>query len=147
VDIAIPNLSTSGSSADHLPPRKVVVRNVRFDMRPLPSRPEQIRYAIRLDWEALSGRNLMQQDEIYVYDYNQVAGDSFRLYYVQQAPDYVVPQTIPNADGTAQMVGAPEAGLTNQQAWQRFRIAIAGAVAPSTARARTGIGYGLVTPL
>jgi hypothetical protein len=77
-----------------------------------------------------------------VYGYGGVAGDDFQVYYWQQAPEYVVPQT----DDGARFAGAPEAGLTNAQAWAEYGIAIAGAVAPATAQPRDGID-GLVGPI
>ena len=36
-------------------------------------------------------------------------------------------------------LGSPESGLTNQQNWDRYRIAIAGSVAPSNTTTITGI--------
>ena len=30
--------------------------------------------------------NLIQRDEVFVYDYNQVPGDNFQVFYLEQAP-------------------------------------------------------------
>src|SRR4029077_20859957 len=82
-------------------------------------------------------RNLTGLDDIEVADHNGVAGDSFRLFYTQQAPSFIVPQTILNSDGTPRLIAAPTAGLTNAQLWAQTGAAIAGAVAPcATPRAR-----------
>ncbi len=84
--------------------------------------------------------DVVQTDEVVVYNYNGVPGDSFQVYYEQQHADFVVP---PTGSG---ITGSPAAGLTNQQNWNQFRIALAGAVAPASATTRSGI-KGLVTPL
>src|SRR5262249_35000598 len=55
----------------------------------------------------------------------------------QQKADFVVPKS----DGSN--IGSPASGLTNQQNWNQYGIAIAGAVAPSSATTMTGIA-GLV---
>ncbi len=146
VDVAIPNMWTSSHTSEGLQPRKIIIRNVKFDTR-APSWSFETPLDIRMDYDAGGVRDLVQTDEIFVYDFNQVAGDNFRLYYAQQAANYVVPQTTYNPDGSIRLHGAPVAGLTNQQAWAQYLIAIGGAVAPTTAQTRTGIGYGLVAPI
>ena len=84
--------------------------------------------------------NAIQKDTFYVYNYNQVAGDNFQVYYNEQAADYVLPQA-----GAA--FGPMETGLTNQQNWEKYGIAIAGAVAPCTdSTSRPGI-VGFTCPL
>jgi G8 domain len=69
-------------------------------------------------------------DEVLAVDWNQVPGDTFRIYYTQQAPGFIVPETVSNPDGTPKVLGSPVAGLTNTQNWNQYGIAIAGAVAP-----------------
>ena len=91
-------------------------------------------------------------DEILVYDYNGVSGDDFQVFYLEQAPDFIVPQS------ANRFIGSPEAGLTNQQNWDTYGIAISGAVAPcatidgdnceaAAARATAKSIQGLVFPL
>jgi hypothetical protein len=70
--------------------------------------------------------NLTASDTVFVYDYNGVAGDNFQVFYNEQRPDFIVPQS------TSNLVGAPVAGLTNQQTWAQYGIAIAGSVANNT---------------
>ena len=67
-----------------------------------------------------------------VQDHNGVVGDNFLVYYTQQAPNFVVPVSIFNSDGSRKVIGAPVAGLTNAQAWSQYQVAVAGAVAPCT---------------
>ena len=77
-----------------------------------------------------------------MYDYDQVSGQNFQVYYAQQAASFIMPQT-----GSAYgLIASPVAGLTNQQNWNTYGIAIAGAVAPSNATTMTGIN-GLVVTL
>ncbi len=93
--------------------------------------------------------NLTQPSTVKVYDYNRVAGDDFQVFYPEQAASFLVPQTpsaalsgmIPNT------IGAPVANRTNAQDWVAYGIAVAGAVAPSSAsRSRSEIN-GLVAPI
>jgi hypothetical protein len=76
--------------------------------------------------------NLIQQDALIVTNYQGVAGANFRVYYTQQAPTFVVPQTVLNADGTPKILGSPVSGLTNTQTWATYGLAIGGAIAPCT---------------
>src|SRR5262249_36312629 len=79
--------------------------------------------AIQMNYLADRSGNLIQTDRVYVYDFNGVVGDDFQVFYWQQAPDFVVPQS--NGD----TVGSPVPGLTNLENWRRCGIAIGGAIA------------------
>ncbi|MCH8042336.1 MAG: fibronectin type III domain-containing protein [Planctomycetes bacterium] len=119
--------STSGTHV--LKAKSAIIRNVRFD-----SWGSEATVNIKTDYVSLSYEksDVILLDEIFVYDYNGVSGDDFQVFYLEQAPDFIVPQS------TSLSVGSPEAGLTNQQNWDTYGIAIAGAVAPTTAT-RAGI--------
>jgi hypothetical protein len=127
--------SVNGSTG--LPARKIVLQDDLF--RSLPGFALD---AISLRYDAAHHNNLVEPDQIVVYNYNQVAGDNFQVYYAQQAPNFVVPQTVP---GDRPLIGSPEAGLTNQQNWNKYHLAIGGAVAP-TNKTQKGID-GFVQPL
>jgi PKD repeat protein len=125
--------------------KSLTLRNVRF--APFLDLPL---LAISMDYEVdgagLGGgfpTNLIQKDQVFVYDFNGVKGDNFQVYYYQQVPDFIVPQS---TGGSRPLIGSPEAGLTNQQNWDKYGIAIAGAIAPATAKKRDGFD-GLVNPL
>jgi hypothetical protein len=124
---------TNGYRSDRHQPVALTMRNVRFGMRPGAS-------DIALTFLPAAGggsKNWIVSDRLFVYDHNGVAGDDFQTYYLEQAPDFVVPQTVLNSDGTPHHLGSPVSGLTNSQNWSTYGIAIAGAVAPcSTTRAR-----------
>jgi hypothetical protein len=77
--------------------------------------------------------NVVVADEVWIYDYNGNAGDNFRVYYKEQAPSFPVPASGP------EVFGAPVPGLTNAESWSRYKIAVAGSVAPCSTE-RPGFG-------
>src|SRR5262249_29871535 len=103
---------------------------------------------------ANAGNDYIQKDEVFVTNYNGVLGDNFQVFYREQAADFIVPQTEyygpdNNGDGVPDWFlnrGSPEAGLTNAQNWEKYHIAIAGAVAPPGTTTVDGI-VGLVCKL
>jgi hypothetical protein len=142
-DIAVSTLSTPGTVAPQQA-RTTHIINCRFDpwdvtKVPTPYYTPQFS-AISMDYSAdWYHTNLTQTDSVFVTGYNQVVGDDFQVFYNEQAANFIVPQT------STGLIGSPVAGLTNQQDWQTYGIAIAGAVAPTTATTRSGI-KGLVSP-
>lgn len=147
VGVAITSLATVSYRSDQMKPRTTIIRNVKFDTQGVPQNNKQDPLTIEMNygWSSNLNPNLTQQDRVFVYDYNQVSGDDFQLYYLEQASDFLVPSSIYNNDGTLKLTAAPVGGLTNQQLWARYGLAIAGAVAPTTTR-RDGI-RGLINPL
>jgi hypothetical protein len=77
--------------------------------------------------------------DVLVRNYNQVAGDDFQLWLPQQSANYVMA-----VEEKSRL--SPEAGLTNRQSWEKYRLTFAGKLLPSTATQRDGI-TGLVTPI
>ncbi len=137
VNIQVTPLTTSSYRADVLQPRKIIVRNVRFDAPQGGSLT-----AIKMDFNgggAGGQHNWIQKDQVFVYDYNGIAGNNFQVFFKEQAAGYVVPQTVLNEDGTPNQLGSPEDGLTNQQNWSKYRIAIGGEVAPDSSTTLAGI--------
>jgi hypothetical protein len=135
--------------ADWMQPKTLVLDNDFFDLSVAPG-------AVAIDMTGfptasdlnIETTNLIQADLVFVRNYNGVAGDNFQVFYPEQAANYVVPVSVVSQfDPTVhRIVGAPIAGLTNQECWAEYGIAIAGAVAPSTATTRNGIN-GLVNPI
>ena len=149
IGIDVPALWTVDYYVNWFAPRDIVINNVQFVA---PGNGGTFT-AIDMDWfqpyqyeSGGGGVNLIDLDQVYVYNYNGISGDNFQLYYTQQAASFVVPQTILNSDGTASVLGAPVSGLTNAQTWALYGIAIAGAVAPSDATTMSGID-GLVVQI
>jgi hypothetical protein len=146
-NIEVQTLAVGGSGAP-TNAKKTVISNVRFD--PYPGAPSFT--TIDMDYSAYAN-NYVQKDEVYVYNYNGIPGDNFQLFYLEQAPDFVVPQTAYygpdyNGDGVGDFVavhGSTETGLTNAQNWAKYGIAIGGAVSP-TSNTRANI-HGFVLPL
>jgi hypothetical protein len=124
----------------NLVPRQTTVRGVRFGRVP-GDVGGTTQYDVLMSFNPDHGpnANVVIPDEVWVYDYNDTPGDSFRVYYREQSPGFRVPATGP------QLVGAPAPGLTNEQAWTRFKVAIAGSVAPC-ATERPGFG-GFACPI
>ncbi len=130
----------------------LIVRNVKFDLlAELPAGPAdpstinppaniQMRYDTPLS-------DLTKRVVVKVYDYNQVSGDDFQVYFREQSGSYIVPQTDPALlDGLAPgTIGAPEAGLSNTLSWERYGIAIGGK--PVDYPASRGEIDGLVGPI
>jgi hypothetical protein len=129
---------------DGSPLKTTVLRNVQFDApagQPLHAITMSYQFDGLNSWVPVLG-NITE-----VYDYNQVPGDDFQLYFNEQRPGFVVPYTGDiQADPGFFKKGAPARGLSNQQTWDLYGIAIAGAVAPADATTRDGID-GLIGPL
>jgi hypothetical protein len=107
-----------------LPPRRTFIDNVRFDSvnGNVGGNPQ---YTVAMHFQIdTRNANIVQTDQVFVTNYNGVAGANYQVFYGEQAPNYVVPQS------TTGVVGAPTAGLTNLQTWATYGIAIAGAIAP-----------------
>jgi hypothetical protein len=138
-NVSIPTQASPGSVGSPKSPRQTRIVNTKF--APLPGAPPLIAIALRAS-PAMPGADLTIKDEVFVTDYNRVSGDSFQVFYDEQHPDFVMPKS-----GTAiGLIGSPEAGLTNAQAWEKYGIAFAGAVAPRDAAKRPGI-IGLIVPI
>jgi parallel beta-helix repeat protein len=105
----------------HIPARRLTLANVRC-VNPPGVTAIPILMSYRTDGPH---SNLLQKDEVIVTSYQQQPGVDFRVYYLQQAPTFVVPPT-----GGPIAIGAPRAGLTNAQLWAQYGVALAGAVAP-----------------
>jgi hypothetical protein len=104
-----------------LPPRRTVIRSVLFGA---PAGFTSKAIVMAYESGANANPNFVQRDEVQVVDFNRVAGQTFNVFYQEQRPDFIVPQSSGGA------IGAPAAGLTNAQSWAQFRLAVAGAVAP-----------------
>jgi hypothetical protein len=90
-----------------------------------------------------------QTSIVRVYNYNRVAGDDFQVFYHEQAPSFVLPQTSLSAlwGRDSHEVGSPAAGLTNAESWAFYGIAMGGMPAPAGASASRSEISGLVAPI
>ncbi|WP_160167289.1 right-handed parallel beta-helix repeat-containing protein [Rhodopirellula sp. SWK7] len=106
-------------------PRQVLVNSVRFSS--MPGKPS---VNIQMSYQPGRFSNLVQEDIVQVRNYDQ-RGHDFRVYYTQQQPNFVVPETGSFAYlGRDTPLGASNPGLTNLELWRRDGIAIGGAIAP-----------------
>jgi hypothetical protein len=108
-------------------PRQVFINNVKFGTLgqfPLSNisvtYPSQEEFTSRL-------MDLTVHSEVIVRNYNQQRGADFKIYAKAQAPSFIAPQAV-----EGRHTGAPEAGLTNAQAWAKHKVAVFGEVAPCT---------------
>ncbi len=60
------------------------------------------------------GANLVVPVNVYYYNRGQNEGEDYKIYYVEQASDYVMPQS------TSTRYACPEAGLTNTEAYAKY---------------------------
>jgi PKD repeat protein len=140
-NIVMDHLWNSEATAQNMPPRTIIIDNVKFAQLPISGQNQ--RNILLIDEVTKNPQNFITSDKVFVYNYNQVAGDNFRVYYKGQAPNAIVPQSIYNSNGTTRLTGAPVAGLTNKQTWELYGIAVAGEVAPEDTTIRPLI-HGLV---
>ena len=148
IDICVSSMDSSASWSERIPARTTILRNDKFNLD-VPTGSSISPLSIGM-YNAAPGRpwapyNLVQSDQVYVYDYNQVAGDDFQVYYLEQAPDYVMMGSTFNDDGSIRLDASPQPGLTNQQLWDLYHVAFAGAVSPTSTQ-RDGI-HGFVQPI
>jgi PKD repeat protein len=140
IAVRTPGAPGSGPNGAWRGPKSLTIRNVRFGSTAGWNLGGLTPSNISMDYDLHNGSaNLVVSDTVFVYDYNGVVGDNFQVFYTEQAPTFVVPRSSGN------LVGAPVAGLTNQQLWNQYQIAVAGAVATNTTT-RAGVN-GLVRAL
>ncbi len=132
-DISMDTMWTSSCDSSWIPPRLTVIKNTK--MAVIPGSGGK---TIFMNYQPNPVSNLIQKDEVYVVDYNQVAGDNFRVYYNQADPNYIVPQGYYSAQYGAQCVSlmsSPVAGLTNTQTFAQYGFAVGGT--PATCSDKT----------
>ncbi|MCH9648428.1 MAG: hypothetical protein K0U98_09325 [Deltaproteobacteria bacterium] len=106
-------------------PRRTALCNVDFetvDVGVVDGEPER---SIAMSYSFGLDRNVVSPDELWVFNHDGT-GDDFQVFFPEQDPSFIVPQT--SADG--RRIGSPVPGLTNQENWDMFGIAIAGEIPP-----------------
>lgn len=120
-------LWTSSAQALNCIARDFTIRNVLHDVTNVPSPGPCCKHV----YSAAPVRNLILVDSLKIYNFNQVPDDDYEIFFTQQASTFVVPQTIIDGPNTS-LKGSPDAGLTNQQNWDTYGIAIGGKIASCT---------------
>jgi hypothetical protein len=130
-------LYTSAASAHRIIPRNLVVEGTVFAVPAVNATGYR---AVVMEWSDVKVRNLIQTDAVTVNAFNGAVGDNVRIFYTQQAPAFLVPQTQLNSLGEPAVLGAPVSGLTNTQTWAQYGIALGGEIANCTATDPTVTG-------
>ena len=118
-----------GAVPDYASPQRIVIRNVRFDAVD-PTDPSERDIDLQF-WprnRPNDGRDATAPFEVLVYDYNGQSGNDFQLFFYEQSPFYEVPVSGARRD----MTGVPDLQLTNAESFDRYGIAVAGQVAPTS---------------
>lgn len=126
VNVKVSTIGSPGSSpnGNNLPAKTTILRNNLFAQVAGNVGNGFLQQNVLMDYNVwFNSANLIKKDTVFVYSYNQVVGDDFQIFYTQQDPNFIVPQSSGN------LAGAPVAGLTNAQTWATYKIAIAGEVA------------------
>jgi len=136
----IPPWSVSG--AEKTPPRKTILSNIKYKL--FQGTAQMAPACIARIYKPFG--NIVQLDQVFVTDHNGITGDNFQVFYKEQKADFIVPQTGSNQQGNTDLqpvIASPEVNLTNQQNWDKYKLCIAGEIAPINATQRDEI-IGLV---
>lgn len=130
-DIQIRTMYFTGGG--RLAPKTTVIRNSKF-VPPRITRPQEWPpAAIAMNFMPNQVSNNIQKDRVFVFDFNQVKGDDFQVFYLEQAPDFVLPAVGNN--------GPAKDGMTNEQAWKAYQVAVGGTIAPCATRRKEVLGF------
>lgn len=113
--------------------QQALIDNVRFTMvdtyesNRLPPDPINL----RMSPSTSKQMKPMLLSQFFVNDWNGQPGNSFQIYWDEQDPDAIVlPPARPDLHLGDPLVTCPVQGLTNQECWDQFGVALAGGVAP-----------------
>ncbi len=112
-NILTQTMHTSAYKTTDIPPRRVTIDGTKLLAPPAKSGFPYA--AVRFVYNDQPTRALVRPDSMTATNYNGVAGSNVEFFFKQQAPSFVVPKSIFNADGTFSLEAAPAAGLTNLQ--------------------------------
>ncbi len=126
-------------------PRQVLFDTDTFETAELPGQSAPP-VAIDAYYYVDGGNNVVQSDRLLLKNYHG-AGNDYQVFYNQQAASFIIPQT-QLYSGTIDplILACPVAGMTNQQSWSTYGLAVAGAVMPAGAAALPGISGGMAAP-
>ena len=113
--------------------KKTIIRNVFFvptrtyQSNALPADPVNIVMSDQRSQQM----HPMSLSQTFVEDFNGEPGNSFQIYWKEQAPDAVVPPAArPDLHAGDPEVTCPEEGLTNKGCLEQYGVVTAGAIAP-----------------
>jgi PKD repeat protein len=144
--VAVVPMWTSAYTSLYVGPRQIFLNNVTFAPAFASDNGWGPQYFIWMGNQLAGNTNMLELDQVFVYNYNGIAGNNFQVYYNAQAANAVVMQTTVNSDGSPANLASPLNGLTNAQLWAQYGIAVAGGVAPTNATTESDI-FGLVVSI
>ena len=104
------------------------------EMKPIPGFPARsLNVLMNYDLPNITGTHVLTKDSVFLENWtaNNLTAPNFRMYYLQQTPDFIVPQS---SNGPVRIVGASEANLTNEAHRVRYGSSIGGSLAPCGGR-------------
>jgi hypothetical protein len=109
-DVYVAFMWTSRYRSDEILPRVTYIQNVVFATPNIPMNGDH--YDLNMEGYPWSDvMTMIQKDQVFVYNYNGVAGDNFQLFYLEQSPGFVLPQSTFNSDGTHRLFASPVSGI------------------------------------
>ena len=147
VFVETPNGAGNGQGGS-IAPGTTTIRNVQFDTLPGVGNvtdnfgapiPQS---SIFMAYNPRNGSNVVQRYEVLVEDYDGNQGEDFQVYYLEQHPTFIVPQT----ESVEGLFGSPASGLSNYNNWLQYGIAISGSIAPCLDNTSHAEIHGYVCP-
>jgi hypothetical protein len=116
--------------------KRSVIRNVQFEpvSAKIVGMPEEPQSIVMHETLAHRAQQPMHLSRTLVYDFDKELGNNFEVYWGGQAPDAVTPSQFEPDMPAVYPTTCPTLGLTNQQCWDQYGVALAGAIAPCQAR-------------
>ncbi len=139
VDIVLDNLNTPTAQPHNMHHRRLIVRNVKHgDLKIRQGYPNtKISLPYYLYWA-----NVIQLDQILIENYNE-SGINYKVWRNEQLREYIMPMSVWIGPDYPSILGCPEEGLTNEQAFAKYGIATGGELPPPTAQLIDGTPLGI----
>ncbi|MFT5036675.1 MAG: hypothetical protein ACI9VM_000238 [Candidatus Azotimanducaceae bacterium] len=120
----LPSLTSHGKNST----RHVVLSNTKLKLLDVPNVPSSNNQHALIDvsYDIYNNGHInpMNLSVVDVYKHNGDRDENFRVYMPEAAPEYV-----PKPSRLPHYFGSPEDGLTNAQLWNKYGVAVGGAVA------------------
>jgi len=111
-----------------------VATDAPSEMKPIPGLSAQsLNVLMNYDQPNITGMHVLTKDKVFLenWAYSNLTAPNFRIYFLQQNPDFIVPQS---SIGPVRIFGASEANLTNETHRVRYGSSIGGDLAPCGGR-------------
>jgi hypothetical protein len=111
-----------------------VTTDAPSEMKPIPGlSTRSLNVLMNYDQPNITGMHVLTKDTVFLQNWtsNNLAAPNFRIYFLEQNPDFIVPQS---SNSPLRIVGASEANLSNDEHRVRYGSSIGGSVAPCGGR-------------